>query len=204
MKIELSVPQLKEIYRVCGGALDPKHEKEPLRYIYLETKNGVLFAFASDGYVAVETKTQIKEKEHLVCLLPVVQIPKNAEQVSIQALDGMLDLSFSNGVQYTQRMILPELYMDVNMLRRYFEREQTKYEIAVDPKLLIRALKGFCEKKEAVVLRFGTEKEPIFIDTVSHRADREEVGENKRMLLLPVRTNYDRVNQKLRMRDFLK
>lgn len=150
MKIELSVSQLKEIYGVCGAALDPKNEKEPLRYIHLEAKNGVLHAFASDGYAAVETKTQVQEKEHFVCLLPVVQIPKSAEQVSIQILNGMMDISFSNGVKYTQRAVPPGLYMDVSLVNRSFERDQQKYEIAVNPKLLMRALKGFCDKKEAV------------------------------------------------------
>lgn len=202
MKIELNVSQLKEIYRVCGAALDPKNEKEPLRYIHLEAKNGVLHAFASDGYAAVETKTQVQEKEHFVCLLPVVQIPKSAEQVSIQILNGMLDISFSNGVKYTQRAVPPGLYMDVSLANRSFERDQQKYEIAVNPKLLIRALKGFCDKKEAVVLRFGTEKEPILIDSFVPSRGKAEVREDKRMLLLPIRLNYKEANQKLSERTF--
>ena len=202
MKIELNVSQLKEIYKVCSAALDPKNEKEPLRYIHLEVKNGVLHAFASDGYAAVETKTQIQEKENFVCLLPVVQIPKSAEQVSIQILKGMLDISFSNGVKYTQRVVPPGLYMDVSLVNRSFERDQSKYEIAVNPKLLVRALKGFCDKKEAVVLRFGAEKEPILIDSFVPNRGLAEVRDDKRMLLLPIRSNYKEANQKLSERTF--
>ncbi|WP_302382887.1 hypothetical protein [Anaerotignum lactatifermentans] len=202
MKIELNVSQLKEIYRVCGAALDPKNEMEPLRYIHLEAKNGVLHAFASDGYAAVETKTQVQEKEHFVCLLPVVQIPKSAEQVSIQILNGMMDISFSNGVKYTQRAVPPGLYMDVSLVNRSFERDQQKYEIAVNPKLLVRALKGFCDKKEAVVLRFGTEKEPILMDTFILCRGSAEIRADKRMLLLPIRLNYKEANQKLSERTF--
>lgn len=202
MKIELNVSQLKEIYKVCSAALDTKHEKEPMRFIHLENKNGVLCAFASDGYAAVETKTQVQEKEHFVCLLPVVQIPKSAEQVSIQILHGMLDISFSNGVKYTQRAVPPGLYMDVSLANRSFERDQQKYEIAVNPKLLIRALKGFCDKKEAVVLRFGTEKEPILMDTFIPCRGSAEIRADKRMLLLPIRLNYKEANQKLSERTF--
>lgn len=202
MKIELNVSQLKEIYRVCGAALNTKHEKELLRFIRLENKDGALCAFASDGYAAAETKTQVQEKEHFVCLLPVVQIPKSAEQVSIQILNGILDISFSNGVKYTQRAVSPELYMNVSLVNRSFERDRQRYQIAVNPKLLMRALKGFCEKEEAVVLRFGTEKEPILIDSFIPGRESVKVRDDKRMLLLPVRLNYEDVNRKLSKRTY--
>lgn len=202
MKIELNVPQLKEIYNMCSAALDTKHEKEPMRFIHLENKDGVLCAFASDGYAAVETKTQVQEKEHFVCLLPVVQIPKSAEQVSIQILNGMLDISFSNGVKYTQRAVPPGSYMDVSLVNRIFERDRQKYEIAVNPKLLVRALKGFCDKKEAVVLRFGAEKEPILIDAFVPSVGSINVKEDKRMLLFPMIVNYAGVREILNRRDF--
>ena len=73
-------------------------------------------------------------------------------------------------------------YPVLENLDRFFGREEHQYSIAIDPKLLIRALKGLCEKKEPVYLRFGKPLEPIYLDIPSQG----ELREDKRMLVLPM------------------
>lgn len=202
MKIVLTVNELKKIYKVCGSCLNPKHEKEALQQIYVEVKDGILQAGATDSYSFAETTIPISSQDSGAFLLPVVQVPKTADTVTISVGTDILTFIFSNGVSYIECNYPVSEYPSIIQMRRNFSRTSHSYAVAIDPKLLLRALKGLCEKNEAVILRFGKVTEPIYLDMFIP-GRKLSICDHKRALVFPVRLNYDEAMKGLQDRKFL-
>ena len=194
--------QTTSTYKVLGSCLLPKHEKEGLQRSYVEGKDGILQAGATDSYSFAETTIPISSQDSGTFLLPVVQVPKTADTVTISVGTDILTFIFSNGVSYIECNYPVSEYPSIVEMRRNFSRTSHSYAIAVDPKLLLRVLKGLCEKNEAVILRFGKVTEPIYLDMFIP-GRKLSICEHKRALVLPVRLNYDEAMKGLQDRKFL-
>ena len=95
MEFVLNTAELKEIYKVCGGCMSDKPQKEILQYVRVAVDGGTLIAYGQDGYslARLELTMYFPTSKGGHCLLPVVKIPKGRRTGDscggeIQSYDG--------------------------------------------------------------------------------------------------------------------
>ena len=174
-KIIIETSKFKNMIESVKGAVDLKSDWFNCIYIQTDTSKRLTMT-ACDGYKIFTNRCDVVECTELDLYIPVIKIPKGADEQTIIEIDNeQINFNFGNVVMSYKRTI-----GKFGELQHFFKREN-KFKIRINPKFLKDALKNM---KASVDLQFCNDDDAIIIQNSENT--------NEQKFILPIKRNFER------------
>ena len=188
MKFTLTGTEYNRIMRVCSPALSKDDTREALRYIEIQCNGqGTGCATALDGYTMAQTLFSM-QGPRCTFLLPPSKTVRNDCIIEITMTED--EISISDEVETITRKRAKLPFVDHHKICTGVQKHKKRATIAVNPHILMRALKSNAHASEPVFLEIYGIHEPVVIHS------RYSCG-----LVLPVRVDEQKDPEFWQMED---
>lgn len=160
-KFTLTGTEYNRIMRVCSPALSKDDVRETLRYIEIQCNGqGTGCATALDGFTLAQTRFSM-QGPRCKFFLPPAKTVRNDCMIEITLTDEEISISDENET-ITRKRAKPPL-IDHYKILTDAQAHKKRATIAVNPHILIRALKSHAHAREPVFLEIYGMHEPIVL-----------------------------------------
>ncbi|MBQ6805410.1 MAG: hypothetical protein IJP04_12200 [Clostridia bacterium] len=160
-KFTLTGTEYNRIMRACSPALSKDDAREALRYIEIQCNGqGEGCATALDGWIMTQTRFSMQGPRSTF-LLPPAKTVRNDCTIEITLTED--EISISDEVETTTRKRANIPYVDHYKIGTGAQDHQKRATIAVNPHILMRALKTHAYMGEPVFLEIYGPYEPIVV-----------------------------------------
>lgn len=147
--------------RACSPALSKDNVRESLQYIEIQCNGqGVGCATALDGWIMTQTRFSM-QGPRCTFLLPPAKTVRNDCTIEITIKGDKI--SISDEVETITRKLAEVPYVDHHKIGTGAQEHQKRATIAVNPHILMRALKTHAHRGEPVFLEIYGPYEPIVV-----------------------------------------
>ena len=168
--------EYNRIMRTCSPGVSKDNVRECLRYIEIQCNGqGTGCATACDGWILAQTSFSM-QGPRCTFLLPPAKTVRNDCVIEITLTED--EISISDEVETITRKRVKLPYVDSYKIAHGAQEHQKRATIAVNPHILMRALKSHAHASEPVYLEIYGPTEPVVIPSRYSRG-----------IALPVRVN---------------
>ena len=145
MKLEMSVDNLKQIYKVCSAHISKSDYKPQIKYIHLTLRGELATAIALDGYKLAQCSVNAYGDEGTY-ILPICKLPK-VKLCTIENTDKTMSIDFNES---KHEELLPKVEK-IDSIDKFIPKSDVAQTIGFNPDYMIKAcasLKGYPVKME--------------------------------------------------------